>query len=212
MPKKVSRSLAHESHRRTGSGPTRRRLFSIGVCGAAVASGLAAPGAQVAAAAQAPQSGDTAQDPPQSGDLLLPPSDPGNSNPATTSTDSSSATRSLVVADAYKQLGKPYRWGAKGPSSFDCSGFAGYVFDQIHLQLPRTSQAQFHTGKPVNRGSIQPGDLVFFNTDGSGGASHVGIAVSPTEAISAGTHEGVRKHSITQGYWGAHFVGARSEL
>jgi peptidoglycan DL-endopeptidase CwlO len=48
---------------------------------------------------------------------------------------------------------------------------------------------------------------VFFDTDG-GGASHVGIATGAGTAISATTH-GVMEHSISDGYWGAHFLGAR---
>lgn len=37
-----------------------------------------------------------------------------------------SITGNIVVDRAYAQLGKPYRWGAAGPSSFDCSGLVGY--------------------------------------------------------------------------------------
>jgi cell wall-associated NlpC family hydrolase len=59
----------------------------------------------------------------------------------------------------------------------------------------------------VPEGSIQAGDLVFFDTAGPG-ASDVGLATSATTAVSATTH-GVMTHTISTGYWGSHYVGAR---
>jgi cell wall-associated NlpC family hydrolase len=59
----------------------------------------------------------------------------------------------------------------------------------------------------VPAGSIQAGDLVFFDTAGAG-ASDVGIAVSADTVVSATTH-GVMTHPISTGYWGSRFVGAR---
>jgi cell wall-associated NlpC family hydrolase len=78
---------------------------------------------------------------------------------------------------------------------------------QAGITIPRTSYAQFGVGMAVDRASIQAGDLVFFDTDGSG-ASHVGIATSNSTVISATTH-GVREHGISGEYWGTHYVGAR---
>jgi cell wall-associated NlpC family hydrolase len=133
-------------------------------------------------------------------------------SPHANSTASSTASvGQLVVREAMAELGKPYSWGATGSSAFDCSGLTSYVFQQVHISLPRTSQAQFQTGKQVSLSNIQAGDLVFWDSDGAG-ASHVGIAISPTEAISAGPSEGVRVHPINQGYYASHYLGARSEF
>jgi peptidoglycan DL-endopeptidase CwlO len=77
----------------------------------------------------------------------------------------------------------------------------------VGLELPRSSFAQYALGTAVEPGGVQAGDLVFFDTAGPG-ASDVGIASSPTTAISATTH-GVREHPIGGSYWGAHYVGAR---
>jgi cell wall-associated NlpC family hydrolase len=104
-------------------------------------------------------------------------------------------------------LGKPYRAGAAGPDAFDCSGLVVWAAAAAGIDLPRSSYAQYKTGTPVDRADIAPGDLVFFDTNGSG-ASDVGIAVGPDAAISATTH-GVRDHSISGAYWGEHYVGAR---
>ena len=76
-----------------------------------------------------------------------------------------------ALAWAKKQLGKPYRFGATGPSSFDCSGLTLGAWKSAGVSLNRTSQAQFRNGKAVSRSELQPGDLVFYY----GGISHVAI-------------------------------------
>ena len=93
------------------------------------------------------------------------------------------------------QLGKPYEWAGNGPSSFDCSGLTVWAFRSVGIALPRTTYGQVGMGVPVDRASIQPGDLVFFDTDGSG-PSHVGIATSATTVISATATSGVVEHTM----------------
>lgn len=112
-----------------------------------------------------------------------------------------------AVQAALSKVGAPYSYGASGPSSFDCSGLVMWAFRQVGVTLPHSSFAQYGMGQSVGRGQIQAGDLVFFNTAGSG-ASDVGIATSATTAVSATSH-GVMTHPILSGYWGSHFVGAR---
>lgn len=112
-----------------------------------------------------------------------------------------------AVAAARSAVGTPYAYGGNGPSSYDCSGLTVFAMRQAGISLPRTSFSQFGVGTPVSRGAIQSGDLVFFNAAGPG-ASHVGIATSPTTVISATTH-GVMEHSIAGSYWSSHYVGAR---
>jgi peptidoglycan hydrolase-like protein with peptidoglycan-binding domain len=123
-----------------------------------------------------------------------------------TTTSAASGVRAAVAA-ALSKVGSPYVSGATGPSSFDCSGLTTWAMRQAAISVPRTSFAQYATGSAVGQGSIQAGDLVFFNTAGPG-ASDVGIATGPTTAVSATTH-GVMTHAIFDGYWGSHFVGAR---
>ena len=113
-----------------------------------------------------------------------------------------------AVASARSFLGAAYAYGGNGPSRFDCSGLAVWAMRAAGVSLPRTSYSQFNVGTPVERSSIQPGDLVFFNTDGSG-ASHVAIATSNATAISATASAGVIEHTISGSYWGARYVGAR---
>jgi peptidoglycan hydrolase-like protein with peptidoglycan-binding domain len=112
-----------------------------------------------------------------------------------------------VVAAARAKLGLPYLYGGNGPRRYDCSGLTVYAMAQAGIALPRTSYMQYTVGRPVERAFVRAGDLVFFNTDGTG-ASHVGIATSNTTFISATLH-GVRETSTFGPYWGARYIGAR---
>src|SRR4051794_32027565 len=112
-----------------------------------------------------------------------------------------------AVSAARALIGTPYALGGASPGGFGCSGLMVYIFRQAGITLPRTSYAQFGVGAPVSRANVQAGALVFFNANGPG-ASHVGIATSNSTAISATTH-GVREHSLSDSYWGSHYVGAR---
>ena len=71
------------------------------------------------------------------------------------------------------QAGKPYVYGAEGPSSFDCSGLVQYIYKQLGKTLPRTTDAQFAATTRVSMYNKQPGDLIFLGTPGS--IYHVGI-------------------------------------
>jgi cell wall-associated NlpC family hydrolase len=129
------------------------------------------------------------------------------SSTTTTTTATAPANAQPALEAAQSAIGAPYASGATGPSSFDCSGLMVYSFAKAGIALPRTSFAQFSTGTEVSLEEIQPGDLVFFDTDGPG-ASHVGIATGPETAISATSH-GVMEHPTKSGYWGEHLIGAR---
>jgi peptidoglycan DL-endopeptidase CwlO len=112
-----------------------------------------------------------------------------------------------AVAAAQGEIGKPYRSAGDGPDGYDCSGLTVFAFKAAGISLGRSSFAQYKQGEAVERSQIQPGDLVFFDSNGSG-ASHVGIATSPTTMISA-TTRGVMESDFASGYWDRHYVGAR---
>ncbi|WP_250287856.1 C40 family peptidase [Streptomyces atroolivaceus] len=76
-----------------------------------------------------------------------------------------------VLAFAAAQIGKPYVWGATGPSSYDCSGLTQAAWREAGVDLPRTTWDQVEVGTRVATADLQPGDLVFFYDD----ISHVGI-------------------------------------
>jgi len=90
------------------------------------------------------------------------------------SRDDTRSFATAVLDAAARQKGKPYRYGAMGPDSFDCSGFTGYVFGQVGMRLPRTSQQQRDAFARIPRQDAEPGDLMFSH-DSSGRVYHVAI-------------------------------------
>jgi len=87
----------------------------------------------------------------------------------------SSSLGAAAVAEAARHVGKPYVYGAAGPSAFDCSGFTQYVFARLGRSLPHNSAAQSGAVTRVSKSDMQLGDLVFI-LDGPGSSvSHVGI-------------------------------------
>ncbi|MBO4905618.1 MAG: C40 family peptidase [Bacteroidaceae bacterium] len=125
------------------------------------------------------------------------------------------SVRQQLYNVAMQYLGRPYRSGASGPQSFDCSGFTSYVYKSLNILLSRSSRDQYLEGVPVNRTELQVGDLVFFARGGKRGRiSHVGMVC---EVQSNGNfkfvHACSRGVSIddfgTAAYYQARYVGAR---
>ncbi|MPZ82742.1 MAG: glycoside hydrolase [Actinophytocola sp.] len=82
---------------------------------------------------------------------------------------------------ALGQLGKPYLWGAVGPSSYDCSGLVQTAFRAAGLVLPRVSRQQATVGRQVARTDVRAGDLIFYYQP----VHHVAIAVDNVRAVHA---------------------------
>lgn len=119
------------------------------------------------------------------------------------------ALRGVNIANFAKQfIGVPYRWGGTSASGFDCSGFVLFVYAHFGIDLGRTSYSQADEGRATSRANPNIGDLVFFDTDGSG-ASHVGIYLGNGEFINA-EDRGVRIDSLYSGYWASHYLYART--
>ena len=74
-----------------------------------------------------------------------------------------------VLGIAASLAGIYYIYGGTTTAGFDCSGYTQYVFAQVGISIPRTSQEQQAAATPVS--NPQPGDLVFFGSP----ADHVGI-------------------------------------
>ncbi len=92
---------------------------------------------------------------------------------------STKAEKALAFARA--QIGKPYVWGATGPSSYDCSGLTQAAWKAAGVDLPRTTWDQVKVGQRVATKDLQPGDLVFFYDD----ISHVGMYIGGGKMIHA---------------------------
>ncbi|RII18241.1 putative endopeptidase precursor [Streptomyces sp. YIM 130001] len=92
-----------------------------------------------------------------------------------------SSRAAAALAAARQAVGRPYVWGANGPSGFDCSGLTQWAYAQAGVSLPRTSQAQRYAGRQVPLGQAQPGDLVAYRDD----ASHIGMYVGDGQVVHA---------------------------
>ncbi|MFJ5289783.1 NlpC/P60 family protein [Streptomyces sp. NPDC088348] len=93
----------------------------------------------------------------------------------------SSSKAAAALAFARAQIGKPYVWGATGPSSYDCSGLTQAAWKAAGVNLPRTTWDQVKTGTRVATKNLRPGDLVFFYDD----ISHVGMYIGNGMMIHA---------------------------
>jgi cell wall-associated NlpC family hydrolase len=121
--------------------------------------------------------------------------------------------REELVRTALSFLGVPYLWGgASAGTGFDCSGLTMTVYQLNGLDLPRTSREQFVTGTPVDRSSMEKGDLIFFAAVGDK-VSHVGIYAGNGLFIHApGRGKIIRTDALAKEYFSRAYTGARSYL
>ncbi|MFH8467597.1 NlpC/P60 family protein [Streptomyces sp. NPDC017991] len=86
-----------------------------------------------------------------------------------------------AVNFAMAQIGKPYGWGAVGPSAYDCSGLTSVAWARAGHPIPRTSQAQWAGLTRVSLASARPGDLIIYFSD----ATHVGMYIGGGKIVHA---------------------------
>lgn len=111
-----------------------------------------------------------------------------------------------IVSYAKQFIGTPYQMGGESSKGFDCSGLVQTVFAHFGISLPRTAADQAQIGQTIAKSNLQPGDLVFFNTDGQE-ISHVGIYVGNSQFISATSSQGVQIRDLNDPYyWGPLYV------
>ncbi len=105
--------------------------------------------------------------------------------------------------------GTPYAWGGNGHRGVDCSGYVCAVYTTVYgINLPRTSREQYKRGRPIERNQLRRGDLIFFNTDGTG-VSHVGIYLGGGRFTHASNSDGVTIDKLSSPYYSKRYLGAR---
>ena len=113
-------------------------------------------------------------------------------------------TFAAILKEAEKYVGYPYVWGGSSPStSFDCSGFVSYVYNQCGWDFGRLG-AQGLYNISARTSSPKPGDLVFFTgTYDTPGISHVGIYVGDGWMLHCG--DPISYANLNTSYWQSHF-------
>ncbi|MFD7507602.1 NlpC/P60 family protein [Streptomyces sp. NPDC059850] len=109
------------------------------------------------------------------------PGAPSGGAHATTGPGPSSPRAAAAFGAARAALGLPYAWGQAGPTAFDCSGLTQWAYRRAGVAIPRTSQAQAHTGQHVPLSQARPGDLVVYRSD----AGHVAMYAGGGQVIHA---------------------------
>ncbi|AZD31129.1 C40 family peptidase [Pseudomonas chlororaphis] len=127
-----------------------------------------------------------------------------------------------VLADSILErgmslIGTRYRFGGTSEAGFDCSGFIGYLFrEEAGMNLPRSTREMINVDAPlVARNKLQPGDLLFFATNGRRGrVSHAGIYLGDDQFIHSSSRRsgGVRVDSLGDSYWSKTFIEAKRAL
>lgn len=106
-----------------------------------------------------------------------------------------------AIAFALAQVGKPYKWGATGPNSYDCSGLVMAAYGAAGIRLPRTTYAQVLVGSRISSSRLlAPGDLVFPDP------GHVQIYIGNGKVVEA-PHTGAQVRVMNMwGFWTARRV------
>jgi cell wall-associated NlpC family hydrolase len=119
-----------------------------------------------------------------------------------------------LVRSAQLFSGLPYLWAGTSAAGFDCSGFTAAVYGAHGIVLPRDADDQAAAGTPVDRSRLQPGDLLFYASDGGKGAIyHVSMYVGNGMMIqSPATGKTVETVPVDTPSFARQFWGARRYL
>ncbi len=124
---------------------------------------------------------------------------------------SDGATADRFVEIALSKLGRPYRTGAKGPSSFDCSGFVYWCLNEAGVKQGYMTSKTWRDVTKYRRiddiDDCKKGDVLVFKMSSSKG--HVGIVINGTEMVDASSGNGeVVRRSYKTDYWRKYFYCA----
>lgn len=113
---------------------------------------------------------------------------------------------------AQKFLGTPYVWGGDSlTDGIDCSGLVQQVYKHFGINVSRTTYTQIGEGKAIGMNNLQPGDMVFFDTNPNiAGPDHVGLYLGDGKFINAPRPgKPVEIADLRSGYYQKNFMGGR---
>ena len=110
-----------------------------------------------------------------------------------------------LINVAASKVGSTYVWGAKGPNTFDCSGFVYWCLNQIGVRQGYLTSNGWRTigkyKKISNYDDIQPGDIIVEK-------GHMGIAAENGKVIDASSGNGKVVYRQRTNWWRNNFIVA----
>lgn len=106
--------------------------------------------------------------------------------------DAATTLEGRALSMARTRLGDPYRYGADGPTRFDCSGLTYWAYRHAGRSIPRTAQEQYRHAHHIAASSRREGDLVFFGPTRD--IFHVGLYAGHGRVLNAnsGSYRGYK--------------------
>lgn len=126
-----------------------------------------------------------------------------SSGGGTPNTGTASGSASALISVAKSKLGSRYVWGAKGPNSFDCSGFVYWCLNQVGVrQSYITSSGWRSVGrytKITSFSNLRAGDIIVVS-------GHVGIVAEGGTVVDASSGNGRVVHRSLGSWWQRNFI------
>ena len=123
-------------------------------------------------------------------------------------TEVESLPNKILLENVDEWYGVRYRTGGNTKSGVDCSGFTVAVYAAVYgIALPRVSREQYRISRKISTTELQEGDLVFFNTNGSG-VSHVGLYLGNNKFIHASVSRGIMVSGLFEPYYLKRYYGS----
>ena len=87
-----------------------------------------------------------------------------------------------IAGEALKYLGTPYVYGGESTGGMDCSGFVYNALKDAGYNVGRTTAQGYRSqGTTVSKNNLQPGDLIYYGSNGN--ATHVGIYIGNGQMV-----------------------------
>ncbi|MGI5850425.1 MAG: C40 family peptidase, partial [Christensenellales bacterium] len=118
------------------------------------------------------------------------------------------ASADALIEFALSLKGSRYVLGAKGPNSFDCSGFVYYCLNRVGYSIRYMTSggwAKCSLPKVTSMQDMKRGDIICFR-------GHVGIYMGNGKMVDASSSSGqivTRNNIFSSSYWTRNFICAR---